>query len=201
MHVQGHGDGDLASPVRYRNIVSLRECFLYFIGLARAGATAVNSMPVNAWVCRQNFKYDVYDYVSDESTGCSPEEPKSSARQKATSARKPQKQNQPSSSIADLESRASRLTLGNHQPSSHRDLPWRRGADVTVHFSDSQQRWYDEDKKRSLDTRQTIRGRVSRRLIRCIFYPMATNGNESRGIEGKERHIDHQRHLGVLVKE
>ncbi|GFF80527.1 Uncharacterized protein T310_9776 [Aspergillus lentulus] len=56
------------------------------------------------------------------------------------------RQPQISASIADLESLAGRMTLQD-RPSSHRELPWNRDGDITVYFSDSQHRWYYEDRR------------------------------------------------------
>ena len=142
IHDQGGGDGGLSNPVRYRNMVSLRECFLYFIQLTLTGHTAMNTMPDKSWVGGADFKFDPHDCLSD-----GPEDSKLSARKKMSSTDQPQHQDQQSSSAAGLEHHASSLTLDDRQPSSHREIAWRRGESLTVYFSHREQRWYYVDKK------------------------------------------------------
>ncbi|KAL2001236.1 hypothetical protein VTN02DRAFT_2079 [Thermoascus thermophilus] len=100
---------DLSNPALYRQRVSLRECFLYFIDLACGEKTAMNTMKLNTWVVGQDFKFDQHDYVSDESPSSSSEEdsskPYSAQRGDiSTSRASTHKQAQESASMADLES-------------------------------------------------------------------------------------------------
>lgn len=142
---------DLSNPALYRQRVSLRECFLFLIDLACGEKTAMNTMKLNTWVVGQDFKFDQHDYVSDESPSSSSEEdsskPYSAQRGDiSTSRASTHKQAQESASMADLESLTSRVILGD-KPQLHSELPWHRGGDVMVYFSDSQQRWYYKDSR------------------------------------------------------
>ena len=125
-------------------MVSLRECFLYFLRLANIEHTAVNSMSNDAWVGGSDFKLDPYDCVSD---GTSSDDGKASSRKKSSSGQQPQQQIQQSSSVAALECYTSDLTLGDRRRVSHRNIPLRQAPDVTVYYSDSRKRWYYEDRK------------------------------------------------------
>ncbi|RJE25697.1 hypothetical protein PHISCL_01960 [Aspergillus sclerotialis] len=140
---QGRGDRDLSNSALYRNMVSLRECFLYFIQLTYTEPTALNPVSEKTWVGGPNFKFDPHDYISEGSS----EDEKSSARKKTSSFRQPQQQSQQSSSVASLKRHVSGLTLEDRAPSSHRGIPWQQGRDLTVCFSNRKQSWYYEDRK------------------------------------------------------
>ena len=138
---------DVSNPALYHRKVSLRECFLYLQELAWRDTYVENSMKREAWVTSDKPKFDPYDYISDDPSSSSEEDNHGQPTQgpSTSASRSSTRRGNMSDSVTDIERRAGRLTLSDHRPQPHSQLPWRPG-DFVVHFNEKARKWYYEYK-------------------------------------------------------